>query len=82
MPKLVWRVRLVAELRPGVTTETEVARFGRSEEINLAELGLRLDEAKQLTAALDFLPAVKRSVGDREAAPGPGVKCPLPSHRA
>ena len=25
MPKLVWRVKLVAELEPGVTTETEVA---------------------------------------------------------
>ena len=52
MPKLVWRVRLVAELRPGVTTETEVASIERGEEINPAELGLRLDEAKQLTAAL------------------------------
>ena len=27
MPKLVWRVKLVAELRPGVMTETEVAGF-------------------------------------------------------
>ena len=24
VPKLVWRVKLVAELRPGVMTETEV----------------------------------------------------------
>ena len=55
MPKLVWRVRLVAELRPGVTTETEVACIERGEEINPAELGLRLDEAKQLTAALQAL---------------------------
>jgi len=45
-------VKLVAELRPGVTTETEVARIERSEEVGLAELGLRLDEAKQLIAAL------------------------------
>ena len=51
MPKLVWRVRLVAELRPGVATETEVACIERGEEINPAELGLRLDEAKRLTAA-------------------------------
>ena len=29
MPKLVWRVKLVAELRPGVMTETEVARIER-----------------------------------------------------
>ena len=52
MAKLVWRVKLVAELQPGVTMETEVARIERDEEANLAELGLRLEEAKQLTAAL------------------------------
>ena len=52
MAKLVWRVMLVAELRPGVTTETEVARIERDEQAGLAELGLRLAEAKQLTAAL------------------------------
>ena len=52
MPKLVWRVKLVAELEPGVTTETEVARIERDEQAGLADLGLRLAEAKQLTAAL------------------------------
>ncbi len=52
MPKLVWRVKLVAELEPGVTAETEVARIERGEEAGLADLGLRLDEAKRLTAAL------------------------------
>ena len=52
MAKLVWRVKLVAELQPGVTTETEVARIERDADANLAELGLRLEEAKQLTAAL------------------------------
>ena len=46
MPKLVWRVKLVAELEPGVTTETEVACLERGEEAGLADLGLRLDEAK------------------------------------
>jgi len=40
--KLVWRVKLVAELRPGVTTETEIARIEREEQAGLAELGLRL----------------------------------------
>jgi len=35
--KLVWRVKLVAELQPGVTTETEVARIERDEEASLAE---------------------------------------------
>src|SRR3954470_19262235 len=52
VPKLVWRVKLVAELEPGVTTETEAACLQRNEEAGLADLGLRLDEAKQLTAAL------------------------------
>ena len=52
MAKLVWRVRLVAELKPGVITETELARIERDQQASLAELGLQLDEAKQLTAAL------------------------------
>jgi hypothetical protein len=50
--KLVWRVKLIAELEAGATTETELARIERDAEANLAELGLRLEEAKQLTAAL------------------------------
>ncbi len=41
MSKLVWRVTLVAELGPSVTTETEVARIERGEEADLAEFGLR-----------------------------------------
>jgi hypothetical protein len=45
-------VKLVAELEPGVVTETEVARIERGEEAGLADLSLRLDEAKRLTAAL------------------------------
>jgi hypothetical protein len=52
VPKLVWRVKLVAELRPGVMTETEVARIERDEQAGLADLGLRLTETKQITAAL------------------------------
>ena len=52
VPKLVWRVKLVAELEPGVVTETEITRIECGEEANLADLGLRLDEAKRLTAAL------------------------------
>ena len=57
--KLVWRVMLVAELRPGVITETEVARVERDEQAGLADLGLRLDETKRLTAALqaEIVPA-------------------------
>src|SRR3954468_17712453 len=43
---------LVAEREPVFTTETEVACLERNEEAGLADLGLRLNEAKQLTAAL------------------------------
>jgi hypothetical protein len=57
--KLVWRVKLVAKLRPGVVTETEVARIERDEQAELAGLGLRLAETKPLTAALqaEIVPA-------------------------
>jgi len=67
VPKLVWRVKLVAELRPGVMTETEVAQIERDEQAGLAELGLRLAEAKQLTAALQapIVPAQVAAVGER-----------------
>jgi hypothetical protein len=67
VPKLVWRVKLVAELEPGVTTETEVACLERGEEAGLVHLGLRLDEAKQLTAALQaqMVSAQVAVVGER-----------------
>ena len=67
MPKLVWRVKLVAELEPGVATETEVGRFERGEEVGLADLGLRLEEAKRLTAALQaqIVPAQVITAGER-----------------
>src|SRR4051812_50059032 len=63
----MWRVKLVAKLQPGVTTETEVARIERSEEVGLAELGLRLDEAKLLTAALQaqIVPTQVAMAGER-----------------
>jgi hypothetical protein len=51
--KLRWRVKLVAERPSGaVVTETELACIERDEQISVAELGLQLDEAKQVTAAL------------------------------
>jgi hypothetical protein len=64
--KLVWRVKLVAELPAGVTTEVEVARLERDEQGGVAELGLRLAEAKQLTAALqvEMVPAQVTMVGE------------------
>jgi hypothetical protein len=52
VPKLVWRVKLVAEFETGETTEVEVARLERDEQASLADLGLRLAEAKRLTAAI------------------------------
>ena len=65
MPKLVWRVKLVAELRPGVVTEIEVARIEREEQAGLADLGLRLAETKQLTEApqAEIIPAQVAAVG-------------------
>src|SRR5271166_5569532 len=66
MPKMVWRVKLVAEPEPGLTTEVEVARFERDEQAGLADLGLRLAEAKQLTAALqaEMVPVQVTMVGE------------------
>ena len=52
MAKLVWQVKLVAELEPGVVTETELARIERDAQASVADLGLRLDEAKRFMAAL------------------------------
>src|SRR3954466_954738 len=68
----MWRVKLVAELRPGVMTETEVARIERDEQAGLAELGLQLAEAKQLTAALQaqIVPAQVAVVGERRRGCG------------
>jgi hypothetical protein len=67
VPKLVWRVKLVAELRPGVMTEIEVARIERDEQSDLADLGLRLAETKQITAALqaEIVPVQVAAVGER-----------------
>ncbi len=55
----MWRVKLVAERHPGVVTETELACIERDEDVGVADLGLRLDEAKRLTAALqaEMVPA-------------------------
>src|SRR5215211_2974622 len=67
MAKLVWRVKLVTELQAGETTEVEVAHIERDEQASLAELGLRLAEAKQLTAALqaEMVPAQVSMMGKR-----------------
>ena len=63
----MWRVKLVAELRPGVSTETEVARIERDDRVGLADLALRLAETKRLTAALqaEIVPAQVAAVGEQ-----------------
>jgi hypothetical protein len=64
--KLKWRVKLVAERHPGVVTETELACIERDEDVGLADLGLRLDEAKRLLAALqaEMVPAQMATLGE------------------
>ena len=66
MAKLVWRVKLVTELEAGETTEVEVARIERDEQAGLADLGLRLAEAKRLTAAIqaEIVPAQVTVAGE------------------
>jgi hypothetical protein len=62
----VWRVKLVTELQAGETTEVEVARLERDEQAGLADLGLRLAEAKHLTAAIqaEIVPAQVMVAGE------------------
>ena len=63
-------MKLVAERPSGVVTETEIACIKRDEQISLAELGLRLDEAKQLTMALqaEIVPAQMTALGESPRA--------------
>ncbi len=70
MAKLVWQVKLVAEPESGVITETELARIERDQQASVAELGLRLDEAKRLMAALQaqLVPAQVAALGARRRA--------------
>jgi hypothetical protein len=70
--QLVWRVKLVAEVRPGVVTETELARIERDEDAGLADLGLQLAEVKQLAAALQaqIVPAQVAVVGEHRRSCG------------
>jgi hypothetical protein len=75
VPKLVWRVNLVAEFETGETTEVEVARFERDELAGLADLGLRLGEAKRLTAAIqaEIVPAQVAVAGENRRTCGAGA---------
>ena len=51
MAKLVWRVKLIAELASDIVSETEVARIERDDFAVVETVGLMLDEGKRLTAA-------------------------------
>ena len=66
MTQLRWRVKLVAERPCGVVTETELACIERDEQISLAELGPRLDEAKRVTKVLqaEMVPAQMTALGE------------------
>ena len=66
MSKLLWRVKLVAERQPGVTTEIELACIERDAQVGLADLGLHLAEAKQLMAALqaEIVPMQVAALGE------------------
>jgi hypothetical protein len=52
MAKLVWRVKLVADLGSVAVSETEVALIEREDFAVPETVGLSLDEGKQLTAAI------------------------------
>ncbi len=84
MPKLVWRVKLVAELEPGVAMETEVARIERGEAAGLADLGLSLEEVKRLTAALqaEIVTAQVATVGERRRGASKSVAGRSPGRRS
>jgi hypothetical protein len=59
-------VKLVTEFESGETTEVEVARLERDERAGLADLGLRLAEAKQLMATIqaEIVPAQVTVAGE------------------
>ncbi len=52
MVKLVWRVKLVAELGLGAVSETEVAMIERENVATAETVGLTLDEGKRLAATI------------------------------
>jgi hypothetical protein len=67
MAGLVWRVKLIAELEPGVVSETEVARIARDEFAVPETLELTLDEGEQLVAATqaEIVRAQVSTMGER-----------------
>ena len=66
---MVWRVKLVAELEPGLTTEVEVRRLERDEQAGLADLGLRLKHIRSLLLTGNLQPSKS------DSAPGYVATC-------
>jgi hypothetical protein len=60
-------VKLIAELEPGVVSETEVARIERDDFAVPETVGLTLDEGERLTAAIqaEIVRAQVSTMGDR-----------------
>jgi hypothetical protein len=67
MAKLVWRVKLIAEVGSGIVSETEVARIERDDFAVAETVGLTLDEGKRLTTATqaEIVRAQVASMGER-----------------
>jgi len=67
MAKLVWRVKLIAELGPRIVSETEVARIERDDFAVAETVGLTLDEGKRLAAAAqaEIVRAQVAAMGER-----------------
>jgi len=67
MAKLVWRVKVVADLGTGAVSGTEVALIERDDLAVPETVGLRLDEGKRLMAAIqaDIVRAQAAAIGER-----------------
>ena len=67
MTKLVWRMKLIAELESATVSETEVARIEREDFAVPETLGLTLDEGKRLMAStqVEIVRAQVSTMGER-----------------
>jgi|SRR6516165_10677542 hypothetical protein len=67
MRKLVWRVKLEADLGDGARTEVEVGRIEREDWADTETIGLSLGEGKRLSAAIqrEIIRAQASMMGER-----------------
>jgi hypothetical protein len=89
MAKPIWRIKLVAELHAGETTEVEAARIECDPQAGLSDLEFRLAEAKQLHSFLRAeIILAQMTIADERRAPVrlAGACCPArditPRHSA